>query len=395
MWAFVEEDGAWRSPIAKFLSDDERAAIGEALGAKPGDFYGPENNTYFDPGAYYDPSGGMGYGNAISYPMVNWGAAGGGYGGSGYGGGGNIGDQISSQYAANQAAQGNIGAAQAQAGGVLGAAQANAGAARDVATTNAGANRDIANIGLTGTKDTNATNQNIAGINSQTQLGLGNLGLEGTKYGADQTLAGTKDTNAASLQAALAGINNQVPLANAQNAPAMLTAQTKSDLLKQLFGGGGGTLGALSGLGGSGGSGGGALGGVLSGLGLTPGQKPATPTATPFNSEQVQQNLGAGQAKIDQQIATLRNNLLQKRGGSGMSSTSLPPGLEMQLEQQGMQAGNANALNWENFANQTNNQNNLAYGGVGLNQYNQDIQNALAALGLSANAEGSLLGALT
>jgi aspartyl-tRNA synthetase len=37
VWAFVEEDGNWRSPVAKFLSDDERAAIGEALGAKPGD----------------------------------------------------------------------------------------------------------------------------------------------------------------------------------------------------------------------------------------------------------------------------------------------------------------------------------------------------------------------
>ena len=37
VWAFVEEDGGWRSPIAKFLSEDERAAIGEALDAKPGD----------------------------------------------------------------------------------------------------------------------------------------------------------------------------------------------------------------------------------------------------------------------------------------------------------------------------------------------------------------------
>ena len=37
VWAFVEEDGAWRSPIAKFLSDDERAAVGRALSAQPGD----------------------------------------------------------------------------------------------------------------------------------------------------------------------------------------------------------------------------------------------------------------------------------------------------------------------------------------------------------------------
>jgi aspartyl-tRNA synthetase len=37
VWAFVEEDGGWRSPIAKFLSDPEREAIGAALGATPGD----------------------------------------------------------------------------------------------------------------------------------------------------------------------------------------------------------------------------------------------------------------------------------------------------------------------------------------------------------------------
>ena len=37
VWAFVEEGGGWRSPIAKFLSDDERAAIGQRLDAGPGD----------------------------------------------------------------------------------------------------------------------------------------------------------------------------------------------------------------------------------------------------------------------------------------------------------------------------------------------------------------------
>jgi aspartyl-tRNA synthetase len=36
VWAFVQE-GEWRSPVAKFLSDDERAAIGRALSAQPGD----------------------------------------------------------------------------------------------------------------------------------------------------------------------------------------------------------------------------------------------------------------------------------------------------------------------------------------------------------------------
>jgi aspartyl-tRNA synthetase len=37
VWAYLEEDGGWRSPIAKFLSDEEIAAAGQALAAKPGD----------------------------------------------------------------------------------------------------------------------------------------------------------------------------------------------------------------------------------------------------------------------------------------------------------------------------------------------------------------------
>jgi len=37
VWAVVEEDGGWRSPIAKFLSDDERGAVTARLGGEPGD----------------------------------------------------------------------------------------------------------------------------------------------------------------------------------------------------------------------------------------------------------------------------------------------------------------------------------------------------------------------
>jgi aspartyl-tRNA synthetase len=37
VWAFVQEDGSWRSPVAKFLSDDERAGIARTLQAGPGD----------------------------------------------------------------------------------------------------------------------------------------------------------------------------------------------------------------------------------------------------------------------------------------------------------------------------------------------------------------------
>jgi aspartyl-tRNA synthetase len=37
VWAFVEEDGTWRSPIAKFLSEAELAGVSERLDGKPGD----------------------------------------------------------------------------------------------------------------------------------------------------------------------------------------------------------------------------------------------------------------------------------------------------------------------------------------------------------------------
>ncbi|MDQ3722923.1 MAG: aspartate--tRNA ligase [Actinomycetota bacterium] len=37
VWAFVQEDGTWRSPIAKFLSAEEIAAVTGALDAQPGD----------------------------------------------------------------------------------------------------------------------------------------------------------------------------------------------------------------------------------------------------------------------------------------------------------------------------------------------------------------------
>ncbi len=36
-WAVVEDGGGWRSPIAKFLSEEEMSAAGERLGARPGD----------------------------------------------------------------------------------------------------------------------------------------------------------------------------------------------------------------------------------------------------------------------------------------------------------------------------------------------------------------------
>ena len=37
VWAYVEEGGGWRSPVAKFLGEQEIAAIGSELGASPGD----------------------------------------------------------------------------------------------------------------------------------------------------------------------------------------------------------------------------------------------------------------------------------------------------------------------------------------------------------------------
>jgi aspartyl-tRNA synthetase len=37
VWAFVLEDGTWRSPTAKFLTDDQRAAVTRKLSGRPGD----------------------------------------------------------------------------------------------------------------------------------------------------------------------------------------------------------------------------------------------------------------------------------------------------------------------------------------------------------------------
>ena len=37
VWAFVLQDGTWRSPIAKFLTDEEVAGVNSAIGAAPGD----------------------------------------------------------------------------------------------------------------------------------------------------------------------------------------------------------------------------------------------------------------------------------------------------------------------------------------------------------------------
>ena len=37
MWAFVQDDGSWRSPVAKFLSAEEMAAVNAAPGGVPGD----------------------------------------------------------------------------------------------------------------------------------------------------------------------------------------------------------------------------------------------------------------------------------------------------------------------------------------------------------------------
>jgi aspartyl-tRNA synthetase len=37
VWAFVQEDGTWRSPTAKFLSDDQRDAVTRKLAGRPGD----------------------------------------------------------------------------------------------------------------------------------------------------------------------------------------------------------------------------------------------------------------------------------------------------------------------------------------------------------------------
>lgn len=344
----------------------------------------------------YDPSGGMGYGNGYTYSAL---------------GGGNQNPSqlqaISDQYAAQQGANASMyGANQAANASEYGANQ-GANASMFGSTAAADASMHNADQGLAGVQDTNQAGITTTGMNNQTQQLLGQLGLAGQLGTAGMNLQGVQTTANDQLQAQLAGIQNQVPLANAQNAPAMLTAQTHSDLLHQLFSGGGGILGQLSGLGG-GAQGAGGMGVGLNsvgggsgpgGLDTSGANAPPVPGFQQVNAQNLMQNLNAGQAGIDQQMATLGNNLTNGRAGAGVNTTSgaggLPPELQQQMAQSSMQQSNANDLNWANYANTANNQNNLAYGQMGLGQYNANQNRLLQLLGLEGQSEGQLIGALS
>ena len=82
VWAFVQDGGEWRSPVAKFLSDDERRAVAAALGASPGDLLlavaDTAEVTSAALGALRLELGEPGHGHAITwvveFPMFEWNA---------------------------------------------------------------------------------------------------------------------------------------------------------------------------------------------------------------------------------------------------------------------------------------------------------------------------------
>lgn len=277
--------------------------------------------------------------------------------------------------------QGQIGAAQAGAQGQIGAAQA---------TAQGGVQQ--AQLGLQGTENTNATNQNIAGIGQATQLGLGQLGLQGQLGTAQLGLQGTQTTANDQLQAALAqaaanqniaqtqaGAQEQV--ASTQNIPAL----KKLDLASQLFGLGGGT-GGTGGAGGAGGGGGGFLGGTTIGSGIaqTGGinsvSSPSVPGFTPLDDIAKQRVLGQQDAQINQGYDTQNNAMNEDLAARGFSTAG--PGVQGMLaqnEQRRLGDLTNASLNTDLNFDQYNAQNALPYGQLGLQNYNAQLDRALQA----------------
>lgn len=378
---------------------------GAASGGHGGTPANPNGSSYYGPNTYdnnqfqaYDPSGGMGYGYGASYPMV----------------GGSLQTPsqlgaISQQYAAQQAAAGNVGAAQAQAQGNVGAAQASAGGQVGAAQQAANASEFGSTAGLQGTENTNATNQNIAGINSQTQLGLGQLGLQGTQTTAGDQLQGTQTTAADALAAAQAQAAASENVATTTTAPSLLKAQALTSLLAN-----GGGLGALSGLGG-GAAGGGGLG-VGAGVGTSgagtdtgTGSAPAMPNYQQANSQNTLQNFNQLMAQDQQQNATNATGQVQDMANRGFNNTSMAGGSfglntggavnaseGNTLNQQALQQGMSNTLQAENLANQQNTTNQQQDAQIAMQDYlNPQYNRALQLAGLSLTNQGQLLGALS
>lgn len=294
---------------------------------------------------------------------------------------------IGQEAAAMAGAQGQIGAAQAGAQGQIGAAQAAAQG-----------NIGVAQLGLQGTENTNATNQNIAGIGQSTQLGLGQLGLQGQLGTAQLGLQGTEAQANAALQAAIAQslasqnvagtqAQAQEAVANTQNAPAL----AKLDLAKQLFG-----------LGGTSGTGTPASGGILgstplgSGIAQTGGissiSSPAVPNFTPLDDIARQRVLGQQDAQINQGYDTQNNNLNQDLASRGFSNAG--PGTEgllAQNEQRRLGDLTNAGLNTQLNFDQYNAQNALPYGQLGLQNYNAALDRALQAQLANAGFVSSFL----
>jgi hypothetical protein len=281
---------------------------------------------------------------------------------------GNMENAYANMYGADAAANGQLGSAYYTALGGVQQAQIGAGANRDIAGINAGAMNHASDNTLAGVQDTN--NVNRLGINKNYDLGL--------------------NTNTTNQN--IAGIN-----ANAAVDQAYLANVAKYGAMGQLLNGSGNGLG--TGLGGGLGTGTGGGGGttMMDASGGTAGSgAPAVPAFQSFNDIALQRKMGSQAADIAKQYDTQGNNMQQSLAARGFSTKS--PGFQAMLAQNN--AGKLGAImdsqrDLSQNAMQYNAQNNLAYGQLGLNQYNADQDRAqrayLAQLAASRGTLNTLL----
>jgi hypothetical protein len=246
-----------------------------------------------------------------------------------------------------------------------------------------------------------------AALGANASMNNASKALEGSNYQADKNLAGIGlQTGAQRFQTEkgydlglntnttnkdIAGIN-----ANAAVDQAYLANVAKYGAMGQLLNGSGGGLGTGlgGGTGGTGGAGGGST--VMDASGSASGNAPVVPAFQSFNDIALQRKMGSQAADISRQYDTQAGNLQNSLASRGFSTKS--PGFQAMLAQNN--AGKLGAImdsqrELSQNAMQYNAQNGLAYGQMGLNQYNADQDRAqrayLAQLAASRGTLNTLL----
>lgn len=316
--------------------------------------------------------------------------------GSGFAGNNPIGGMNSGALGAMYNAAGQIGAAQAQAAGNVGSANAQGYWGNQTAGTQGLYSQAI-------NEETQRALQAIADMQSSRQL-------QQTQYGADRSLDATRDTNKTNLGLGglnlqgiqntnatnqnIAGIQGQTQLgvANINSLP----QQQKNAILAQLLGVDPSALGNLN-LGGLGGIGGGTGTGTGSNTSTTGGgglstatySAPKLPNFQGFNPLLQQQQLAGQTAGINTAYGTARNDMMKRLGQGGFTMNS--PGVAaMQGQMRGQQIGDtAKAQRDIALAGQQfNAQNALGYANSAQNAYSaeQDRINQYKIAELAKNA---------